>query len=87
MKRIKYIFLPPDIIKEYEGKPILDRYFINKDFRYTENALLAAQKEAYNGEYEIYDDGLPESEPEQSTDTISVWDELDSAYREGVDSV
>lgn len=38
-----------------------------------------AKKEAYNGEYEIFDDGQPESVPEPS-----IWDELDAAYQEGV---
>lgn len=44
-----------------------------------------AKKEAYNGEYTIEDDGRPEPEPAPSGD--SVWDELDAAYQEGVDSV
>lgn len=45
-----------------------------------------AKKEAYNGEYTIEDDGTPE--PEKPTgDDSTVWDELDAAYQEGVDSV
>lgn len=39
-----------------------------------------------NGEY-VYDPlPEPEPEPEQPSET-SVWDELDAAYQEGVDSV
>ena len=38
-----------------------------------------------NGE-SVYDP-LPEPEPETSVDAPSVWDELDAAYQEGVDSV
>ncbi len=40
-----------------------------------------ASKVAYNGEYTIEDDGQPEQVES------SVWDELDAAYQEGVDSV
>ena len=43
-----------------------------------------AKKEAYNGEYTIEDDGMPEPEPPSED---SVWDELDAAYQRGVDSV
>lgn len=38
-----------------------------------------------NGEY-IYDP-LPKPEPEEPPTDTSVWDELDAAYQEGVDSV
>ena len=44
-----------------------------------------AKEEAYNGEYTIVDDGKPEPPP--SGDNSAVWDELDAAYQEGVDSV
>jgi hypothetical protein len=46
-----------------------------------------AKKEAYNGEYEIIDDGQPEPEPIPSGGDSAVWDELDEAYQKGVDSV
>lgn len=45
-----------------------------------------AKREAYNGEYEIVDDGKPEPEPTPSSDS-AVWDELDAAYQEGVNSI
>lgn len=38
-----------------------------------------------NGEY--IHDPLPEPEQPEEPDEPNVWDELDSAYREGVDSV
>lgn len=38
-----------------------------------------------NGEY-VYDP-LPRPEPVEPTEEGSVWDELDAAYQEGVDSV
>lgn len=44
-----------------------------------------AQREAYNGEYTIEDDGQPDPIP--SGDDSAMWDELDKAYQEGVDSV
>ena len=45
-----------------------------------------AKAEAYNGEYTIFDDGEPEPvTPSKEED--AVWDELDAAYQEGVDSV
>lgn len=46
-----------------------------------------AKREAYNGEYTIEDDGQPEPEPTPSEGDSAVWDELDAAYQEGVDSV
>lgn len=60
-----------------------------KEIRCTADKLEAneaiAQKEAYNGEYTIEDDGQPEPAP--SGDDSAVWDELDAAYQEGVNSV
>lgn len=45
-----------------------------------------AKREAYNGEYTVEDDGQPDPEEPQSGDT-EIWDELEKAYQEGVDSV
>ena len=43
-----------------------------------------ARIEADNGEYEIFDDGLPEPEPPAPAPSEdSVWDELDAAYTAG----
>ena len=47
----------------------------------TDRDIEQASKVAYNGEYTIEDDGQPEQVES------SVWDELDAAYQEGVDSV
>ena len=57
MKRIKWNFLVHEIEKE-DGE--LDRLIIPKDFVYSDDVLACAKREAYNGEYEIYDDGQPE---------------------------
>ena len=60
MKRIKYVFLSTEINHGTEENPNIEQFFIPKDFPYSEECFAAAQREAYNGEYEIYDDGQPE---------------------------
>lgn len=67
MKRIKWDFLSYEIEKE-DGE--LDRLIVPKDFVYSEEAYEAAKCEAYNGEYEIYDDGQPAPVVEPTTDEI-----------------
>lgn len=48
--------------------------------------LAIARAESYNGiEPKVTDDGQPEPAP--SGDDSAVWDELDAAYQEGVNSV
>lgn len=70
--------------------------FIDKEIRCSESSLDAnikvAESEAYNGEYTVEDDGVPEPEvpsnPESNPEgEMLIWDELDAAYQEGVDSV
>jgi hypothetical protein len=53
-----------------EDAPEIKRHFINKDFPYYEDSFEAAKREAYNGEYEIYDDGQPAPVAEPTTDEI-----------------
>lgn len=67
MKRIKWIFLSSEINHGTEEFPNIEQCFISKDFQYSDDCLEAAKREAYNGEYEIYDDGKPEpvAEPTQ----------------------
>ena len=60
MKRIKYVFLSAEHNYGTEESPDIRQVFIPKDFIYSEEGFEAAQREAYNGEYEIYDDGQPE---------------------------
>ncbi len=67
-------------------EPKMEEKLTGKRITYTEANLELAKEEAYNGEYTIEDDGKPEPESEPSEDD-SVWDELDAAYQEGVDSV
>lgn len=52
MKVIKYQFLSAMV----GDKP----YLIGKQFSYSPEGEELAKREAYNGEYEIYDDGEPE---------------------------
>ena len=86
MKRIKYLYNIP-INHGDEENPTWEDCLYQKDLPYSETAEEIARAEAYNGEYEIYDDGLPEPEPTPSGGDSAVWDELDAAYQKGVDSV
>ena len=61
MKRIKWTFLSFETNHGTEENPKVEQFLIPKDFSYSDEALEAAKIEAYNGEYEIYEDGLPES--------------------------
>ena len=51
----------------------------------TETDIEWAKEHSVDGEITIEDDGKPEPAP--SGDDSDVWDELDAAYQEGVDSV
>jgi hypothetical protein len=91
MKIIKYNFLSCRINHGTEEEPNYEDVILPKEIRCTAENLQAneaiAQKEAYNGEYTIEDDGQPDPEPTPSGDDSAMWDELDAAYQEGVDSV
>ena len=63
MKRIKYFYNIP-INRGSEENPAWEDCLYLKNFPYTETAEEIAKSEAYNGEYEIYDDGQPEPEPQ-----------------------
>lgn len=73
MKRIKYVFLSTEINHGTEEIPNVEQIFIPKDFRYSEETHEAAKREAYKGEYEIYDDGQPEP-----VDVPSQFDRIES---------
>lgn len=66
MKRIKYMYLAWEQNIGTEVK----QHFIPKDIPYSTETLAVAKREAYNGEYEIYDDGQPEPVAEPTTDEI-----------------
>ena len=86
MKHIKYMVVGYSMVynpetEETEQKETLAKVTIP----YSEENEEKAKKEAHNGEYTIEDDGQPEPTP--AGDDSAVWDELDKAYQEGVDSV
>ncbi len=85
-KVIKYKFLSAEINHGTEENPNIEQIFYNVEMGWNEANEEIAKKEAYNGEYEIIDDEKPEPAPTPENET-SVWDELDAAYQEGVDSV
>lgn len=60
MKKIKWLFLSSEVNYGTEEAPDIRQHFISKDFPYSNETLEAAKREAFNGEYEIYDDGLEE---------------------------
>ena len=60
MKRIKWVFLSSEYNYGTEENPIIKQTFFPKDCPYSEEAFEAAKREAYKGEYEIYEDGQPE---------------------------
>lgn len=63
MKQITY-----DMLQGYndDNEPILS----SVTFRYSEKNLIIAEDEAYNGEYEIIDDGKPEPTIQPSQNDI-----------------
>lgn len=70
MKRIKYEYLLWERNNGTEESPDIKQHFITKDFSYSEDSFEAAKREAYNGEYEIYDDGQPEPVAEPTAEEI-----------------
>lgn len=87
MKLIKYQLMTevnhgteeePNIVQTFNACEILCN-----DSNFEAN-LAIAEAEAYNGEVTVEE---VEDEETSQTDAASVWDELDAAYQEGVDSV
>lgn len=64
MKIIKYKLLSAEINHGTEQEPKIEQIFTDTIIRCSEEYLASneeiAKKEAYNGEYEIYDDGQPD---------------------------
>lgn len=83
-KIIKYKYVANEINHGTVENPDVEQILFDKTLGWSETAEEIAKREAYNGEYTIEDDGV--LEPESPTES-SVWDELDAAYQEGVDSV
>lgn len=60
MKNIKYKFLSAEVNHGTEEKPDMEQIFLNKSMPWNETNEEIAKREAYNGEYEIVDDGQPD---------------------------
>ena len=67
MLRIKYQFLSCEVNHGTEETPDMERVFLAVEMDWNEANEEIAKREAYNGEYEIVDDGEPEpvTEPSQ----------------------
>lgn len=87
MKIIKYKFLSGEVNHGTEENPDIEQIFLEKSMGWNEANEETAKREAYNGEYTIEEVDDPEPEPTPSGEDSAVWDELDAAYQEGVDSV
>lgn len=70
MQRIKYEYLLWERNDGTEESPDIKQHFIIKDFAYSDESFEAAKREAYNGEYEIYEDGKPEPVAEPTAEEI-----------------
>lgn len=60
MKIIKYKFLSAEVNHGSEEKPNIEQIFIDKCMSWNEINEETANREAYNGEYTIEDDGIEE---------------------------
>ena len=80
-KIIEYKFLSCEVNNGTEENPIIEQIFLTKSMSWSTVAENIAKEEAYNGEYEIYDDGEPEPvvEPTPQEDTDAML--IDHEYR------
>ena len=62
---MKMIYFTKEIVvnDETEADPKIRKFFVKQGMSYSDKNLKLAQKEAYNGQYTIEDDGQPEPEP------------------------
>lgn len=60
MKIIKYKFLSAEVNHGTEESPNIEQIFLDKSMGWNEANEEIAKLEAYNGEYEIIDDGVEE---------------------------
>ena len=71
MKVIKYQYLSAEFNIGTEEEPVMEQYFIGKTIPYSEANKEVAKVEAYNGEYEIFDDGRPEPDTTTTDDVLN----------------
>lgn len=101
-KIIKYKTLSCEVNHGTKETPEIEQIFSNVTMGWNEANEEIAKKEAYNGDYTIEDDGQPEpeivhtvedrvevlEETSATKDEVqAVWDQLETAYQEGVDSI
>ena len=60
MKRILYKFISAEINHGTKEEPNIEIALLEKSLPYVDGAIELAQREAYNGEYTIENDGQPE---------------------------
>lgn len=90
-KTIKYQFVSCEVNRGTDEKPNIEQIIIDAEIicqtqEEYDNNYPIAEKEAVPGTIEV--SGEFDAEPETPSDGgTSVWDELDAAYQEGVDSI
>lgn len=90
MKRITYRYVMNEINHGTEDEPNIEQIFgeeiFDVDDSVFESNYALAMSKAYNGEVTVEEVADPET-PDTPTGDDSIWEELDKAYQEGVDSV
>ena len=83
MKKIKYQYLSCEVNTGTEEAPVMEQIFVEKVMPWNEENEAIAKREAYKGEYEIYDDGKPEPVPADDDE----YADMAAAIREGVNGI
>lgn len=71
MKKFMYKYLSAEINQGTEESPDIKQIFINKSMTYSEVNEEIVKREAYNGVYEIVDDGQPEPDTTTTDDVLN----------------
>ena len=87
MKWLKYNIRTVVTEMDPDGNEAQREIFTEAHVPDNEQGRALAEKEAYNGNIEEYDDGQPEPEAPAGDDDAATWTELASALQEGVDNV
>lgn len=91
-KIIKYKFLSVEVNHGTKENPDIEQILLDVQIKcktqadYDTNYPIA-EKEAIPGTIEVSGEFDPEPETPETGDDSEVWEELDAAYQEGVDSV
>lgn len=70
-KVIKYKFLSCEVNHGTEENPNIEQIFLDVTMTWNEANEEIAKREAYNGEYEIIDDGKPEPDTASTDDVLN----------------